>query len=130
MPLRRLGLIAAATFGTVSCTSLAERYERGNKALSSPEGLAYTVWIAPILRSALNACIPVGTPGPSPRLVLVADVLASGRATNVDVEPPSPGADCIADQVERTPLRPPPLPAGEDSYPIGIRIDLESMPQG
>jgi hypothetical protein len=128
--MRRLGLIALAALCTVSCASLAERYEKGNKALSTPDGLAYTVWIAPVLRSALNACIPVGTPSPSPRLVLVADILASGKATNVNVEPPSPGADCIADQVEETPLRPPPLPAGEGSYPIGIRIDLEPMPPG
>lgn len=102
---------------------LAARYAAGNQALSTGDGPAYSVVLAVVLQQALNRCIPVGTPGASPTLVLVADIDATGRADNVDVEPDSPGTDCVRQALLAKPLPRPPRVAGASSFPIGLRID-------
>ena len=105
--------------------SLATRYEEGNRALSAGDGAMYFVVISPILQQALNTCIPAGTQGASPVLVLVADVDASGVATHLDVEPDSPGTDCVRLHLTEKPLPKPPLAPGARSFPIGLRIDTK-----
>jgi len=114
------------TLGTAACgAGLAERYETGNRALSHGDGAMYFVVISPILQAALNTCIPRGTPGASPVLVLVADIEPSGRAANLDIEPDSPGTDCVQRQLTERPLPKPPLAPGAVSFPIGLRIDTK-----
>jgi hypothetical protein len=103
--------------------SLATRYETGNNALSSTDGAMYFLMISPRLQRALNECIPTGTPGASPVLVIVADVAADGTAQNFDVEPDSPGTDCLEQRLTAQPLPRPPLAAGATSFPVGLRID-------
>ena len=85
----------------------------------------YFVVISPILQAALNTCIPVGTPGASPVLVLVADVDASGAAVDLDIEPDSPGTECVYRHLTENPLPRPPLKTGAGSFPIGLRIDTK-----
>ena len=104
---------------------LAERYGAGNRALSSGDGAMYFVVIAPALQAALNRCIPPGTPGASPMLVVVADVDALGAATRVEVEPDSPGSDCVRRALGEARLPKPPLAPGATSFPIGLRIDTQ-----
>ena len=124
MILRRLVLLLA--LGATACgASLAERYETGNNALSAGDGAMYFVVISPRLQAALNTCIPKGTPGASPVLVLVADVDASGNATDVDIEPDSPGTDCVYRHLTEQPLPKPPLKPGATTFPIGLRIDTK-----
>jgi hypothetical protein len=105
--------------------SLATRYETGNRALSTGDGAFYFLRISPALQRALNDCIPSGTPGASPVLVLVADVDADGVAHNLVIEPDSPGTDCVARRLTATPLPKPTLPAGAESFPIGLRIETK-----
>lgn len=105
--------------------SLATRYEEGNRALSWGDGAMYFVVISPVLQQALNACIPEGTKDASPVLVLVADVDASGAAHRLDVEPDSPGTDCLAQRLNDNPLPKPPLAKGATSFPIGLRIETK-----
>jgi hypothetical protein len=105
--------------------SLATRYETGNRALSTNDGAMYFLMISPALQRALNSCIPSGTPGASPVLVVVADVQPSGQATNLDVEPDSPGTDCLKRRLTEQPLPRPPLASGAASFPIGLRIDTK-----
>lgn len=114
-------LAAAALAGCAP--GLAERYGAGNRALSSGAGPVYFVVLAPVLHAALNRCIPPGTAGAAPTLVVVADVDAAGTATNVGVEPDSPGSDCLRRELRNTRLPKPPLSAGAASFPIGLRID-------
>lgn len=104
---------------------LAARYETGNRALSTDDGAMYFLRISPALQRALNDCIPTGTPGASPVLVLVADVDADGVARNVDVEPESPGTDCLAQRLAEKPLPRPPLAAGAVTFPVGLRIETK-----
>ena len=105
--------------------TFATRYATGNAALSTGEGPVYFVVIAPLLQQALNRCIPMGTPGASPTLVVVADVDGAGRAQNLDIEPDSPGTDCVAQALLAGPLPRPPLAAGETSFPIGLKIEAQ-----
>ncbi|MGH8480907.1 MAG: hypothetical protein ACRES8_00420 [Nevskiaceae bacterium] len=105
--------------------SLATRYETGNRALSAGDGAMYFVVLSPLLQRALNDCIPAGTPGASPVLVLVADVDAAGVAWNLDVEPDSPGTDCLERRLTEKPLPRPPLAAGATRFPIGLRIETK-----
>lgn len=105
--------------------SLATRYEEGNRALSWGDGAMYFVVISPVLQKALNACIPSGMKGASPVLVLVADVDGSGAAHDLDVEPDSPGTDCLAQRLVAEPLPKPPLAAGKSTFPIGLRIETK-----
>lgn len=122
----RNGLPLLLSLGAAACgAGLAERYEAGNRALSVGDGAMYFVVISPRLQAALNACIPPGTPGASPMLVLVADVDADGTARNLDVEPDSSGTDCVRRQLTERPLPRPPLAAGASSFPIGLRIDTK-----
>ena len=102
---------------------LATRYEAGNLALSSGEGAVYFVVLSPRLQQALNACIPAGTPGASPTLVLVADVDAAGSVSDLDIEPDSRGAECVERELLARPWPRPPLAAGTARFPVGLRID-------
>jgi hypothetical protein len=104
---------------------LAARYAAGNAALSTGDGPMYFVVIAPALQRALNHCIPPGTPGASPMLVVVADIDASGSAANLDVEPDSPGSDCVRRELRAAQLPKPPLAPGATSFPIGLRIETQ-----
>jgi len=123
--LRRAALVLAAAGAAAACASLADRFERGSAALSTPFGIAYLVLMSPILQDALNACLPSGDPPPSPRIVIVADILESGKARAVDVRPRAAGTRCVAARFESAVFPRPPLAAGEESFPIGIRVDLE-----
>jgi hypothetical protein len=105
--------------------SLATRYAAGNQALSTGEGPVYFVVIAPLLQQTLNRCVPPGLAGASPMLVVVADVDASGRALNADVEPDSPGSACVRQALRETTLPRPPLAPGAATFPIGLRIDTK-----
>ena len=104
---------------------LAQRYETGNQALSTADGAFYFLRISPALQRALNECIPSGTPGASPVLVLVADVDANGVARNLVIEPDSPGTDCVAQRLSATPLPKPTLAPGAQTFPIGLRIETK-----
>ncbi|MGH8442825.1 MAG: hypothetical protein ACRETF_08005 [Nevskiaceae bacterium] len=120
LPVALLPLVLAACG-----PSLATRYETGNQALSQGDGAMYFVVISPILRDALNACIPQGTPGASPTLVVVADVDADGHARNLEVRPRSPGSDCLREHLASRPLPRPPLAPAAATFPIGLRIDTK-----
>ena len=121
--LRPLAVLLSVLVLQACGPSLATRYEAGNRALSWGEGAMYFVVISPRLQLALNECIPKGTPGASPVLVLVADVDAGGNATNLDIEPDTPGTDCVAQRLTERPLPKPPLRAGAATFPIGLRIE-------
>lgn len=122
----RLPAVLLAALALQACgPSLATRYEEGNRALSWGDGAMYFVVISPVLRDALNHCIPAGTRGASPVLVLVADVDAEGMASDLDVEPDSTGTDCLARRLRENPLPRPPLAEGATSFPIGLRIDTK-----
>jgi hypothetical protein len=56
-------------------------------------------------------------------IVVVADVDATGVATHVDIEPDSPGTDCLAQRLTGQPLPRPPLAAGAATFPIGLKIE-------
>ena len=122
---RPLTSLCMALVVTACGSSLATRYEAGNRALSAGDGAMYFVVISPILQSALNECIPAGTPGASPTLVLVADVDASGIPSHLDVAPDSPGTDCVFRRLTGKPWPRPPLAPGASSFPIGLRIDTK-----
>lgn len=119
--------LLALVLGTVAgCgPSLATRYEAGNQALSHGDGAMYFVVISPRLQQALNECIPPGTPGASPMLMVVADVDADGNAPNLEVRPKSIGSDCLQQRLSENPLPKPPLKPGATSFPIGLRIDTK-----
>lgn len=119
-------LLCLGTLLLAGCgASLATRYEAGNRALSDGDGALYFLLISPRIQRALNACIPPGTPGASPVIVLVADVAASGQARNVDVEPDSAGTDCVVQRLTERPLPPPPVASNATSFPIGLRIETK-----
>jgi hypothetical protein len=120
----RAAALLAPLLALAACgPTLATRYETGNDALSGADGAMYFLMISPRLQRALNECIPAGTPGASPVLVIVADVAADGSAHNLDVEPDSPGTDCLARRLTEHPLPRPPLAPGATSFPIGLRVD-------
>lgn len=122
--MRLPGLLCALLVAACGA-SLGARYETGNRALSDGDGALYFLMISPRLLQALNACIPSGTRGASPTLVVVADVTAAGQAQNVDVEPDSPGTDCLVQRLTERPLPPPPVASGAQTFPIGLRIDTK-----
>ena len=83
----------------------------------------YSVIIAPVLQDALNTCIPKDTPGASKVLMVLADIGENGLATDVVVQPDSPGSDCVRERIEQSRFHRPPLAAGQASFPIGLRIE-------
>lgn len=110
--------------GLTGCLgAFTDRYERGNAALSTAEGAVYLVVLSPRLQQALNDCIPAGTPGASPVIVLVANVNPDGHAEDIDVEPDSPGTACFERELAGRPLTRPPLKPGEKVFPIGLKIE-------
>lgn len=113
----------AALLAAGCAPGLAERYGAGNRALSSSDGAVYFVVLGPILQRALNDCIPHGTAGAAPLLLVVADVDAAGTAHRVRVEPESPGSACLQATLGATPLPRPPLAPGQAYFPIGLRVD-------
>lgn len=117
-----LALLPAALLAACAAP-FADRFAAGSATVNTPEGAAYLVIIGPRLQRALNACIPAGTKGASPTLVLVADVQPTGQATAVDVEPDGPGTDCLAEDFAGAPLAPPPLKAGQDRFALGLKIE-------
>jgi hypothetical protein len=121
----RLPLFLLVVLASACGPSLAVRYEAGNRALSAGDGAMYFVRISAALREMLNECIPAGTPGAAPMLVLVADVDAAGNARNLDLEPDSPGTECLAQRIAQKPLPRPPLADGATSFPIGLRIETK-----
>ena len=119
-------LLVALALALAACgPSLAMRYENGNRALSHGDGAMYFVVISPRLQAALNECIPPGTPGASPMLMVVADVDAEGNAPNLQVEPDSPGSDCVRRRLTEKPLPRPPLKPGAKTFPVGLRVDTK-----
>ena len=119
-------LVVALALALGACgPSLATRYENGNRALSHGDGAMYFVVISPRLQAALNECIPSGTPGASPMLMVVADVDADGNAPNLQVEPDSPGSDCVRRRLTEKPLPRPPLKPGAKTFPVGLRVDTK-----
>lgn len=122
-------LALAASLLAASCgAGLAERYEAGNQALSTGDGPMYSVIIAPVLQEALNTCIPEGTDGAAPVLMILADIGANGLARNVLVEPESPGADCVRERIEQSRFHRPPLAPGQATFPIGLRVEQGGSP--
>ena len=116
-------LLLGAALLNVGCTSLADRYATGNKALSEKDGPMYFVVISPRLQAALNECIPPGSKGASPLIVLVADVDAAGMAHDLDITPHSAGTDCVRERLTSKPLPRPPLAPGAERFPIGLKIE-------
>lgn len=123
--MRRAVLLLLCALLPACGPDFATRYETGNQALSAGDGAMYFVVISPRLMRALNQCIPKGTAGASPMLVLVADVDAGGVAQNLVVRPDSPGTDCVRQQLTEKPLPKPPLKPGATTFPIGLRIDTK-----
>ena len=123
--MRRLPCLLPVLLASACGPGLATRYETGNRALSGTDGAMYFLMISPALQRALNECIPAGTAEASPVLVLVADVDAAGVVSNLDVEPDSPGTDCLQRRLTEKPWPRPPLAAGATSFPIGLRIDTK-----
>lgn len=126
--MRRLLCLPSALIGAALAAcgpSLATRYEVGNRALSDGDGALYFIVISPRLMQALNECIPAGTQGASPVLVLVADVPYSGVPQDLDIEPDSPGTRCVEQRLTERPLPRPPLQAGSATFPIGLRIETK-----
>lgn len=121
--MRRALPLLTALMAAACAPDLATRYEAGNRALSDGDGAMYFLMISPALQRALNECIPAGTAGASPVLVLVADVDAAGVAHDLDVEPDSAGTDCLERRLHEKPLPRPPLAPGAARFPIGLRID-------
>ena len=117
-----IGILSA--YCVASCAAnLAERYEKGNQALSTGDGPMYSVIIAPALQDALNTCIPKGTPGAAPVIMVLADISAEGAARNVVVQPDSAGTNCVSEKISQAHFHKPPLEAGQESFPIGLRIE-------
>lgn len=116
-----VALLTLALFSSCSAP-FADRFAAGSAAMNTPEGAAYLVIIGPRLQRALNACIPPGTTGASPTLVLVAEVEPSGQATRVDVEPDGPGTRCLTAELGGDPLPMPPLKEGQARLPLGLKI--------
>lgn len=126
--MRRFAAVLATLLAALPAAcgpSLATRYETGNQALSAGDGAMYFLMISPALQRALNECIPSGTTGASPMIVLVADVTADGVPTRLDIEPDSPGTECLAQRLTEKPLPRPPLAPGATTFPIGLRIETK-----
>ena len=104
---------------------LATRYETGNRALSNGDGAMYFVVISAHLQQILNRCIPAGTKGASPTLVLVADIDAQGAPSGLELEPDSKGTGCVRQDLAEKPWPKPPLAPGATKFPIGLRIDTK-----
>ncbi len=121
----RLAAVLPTLLLAACAPGLAARYETGNRALSDGDGAMYFLMISPALQRALNECIPAGTPGASPVIVLVADVTAEGVPANLDIEPDSPGTDCLEQRLTGKPLPRPPLAPGMTRFPIGLRIETK-----
>lgn len=122
--IRRFPLLLA--FALAACgPDLATRYETGNRALSAGDGALYFVVLSARLQQALNTCIPAGTKGASPTLVLVADVDAQGQPSGLELEPDSAGTDCVKQELGARAWPKPPLAPGATTFPVGLRIDTK-----
>lgn len=119
----RLLTVCACLLASACAPGLAERYEAGNQALSSGDGLMYSVVIAPVLQEALNTCIPEGTDGAAAILMILADIGENGLARNVVVQPDSAGSACVRARIEESRFHRPPLRAGQEQFPIGLRVE-------
>ena len=72
---------------------------------------------------AYKSCIKSNTPADKGPFTLVADVLADGRLANIDVQPQTPVAKCMAGQFSSWSLPAP--PAQPAPYPIEIDFSIK-----
>lgn len=99
------------------------RVAAAKAAVATRPGFIYDTAMVPALHHALVPCVP---PGNDQRrggeFVLVADVDARGRATNIEVRPATALARCFAGHFRALALQPPPLARGQRLYPVVVEM--------
>lgn len=93
----------------------------------TPRGAAYAQGFAPLVRAAIQSCIPPGATPPDSlgKFIFVANVTKDGGITAGDVQPRTAIAECFAGQFARNHMPPPPIPAdARIGYPIVVELDV------
>ena len=103
---------------------IARRIEAGRQAIATPAGRAWDAALTPHIQAAMQACAPRDAPGAHlGSFVLVGDVDASGRISDVAVEPASPVARCFARRFAAGALPAPPSAPG-GAYPALVEMTV------
>lgn len=113
-----------AAFAAVAATPAFDaRVAAAKAAVATRPGFIYDTAMVPAMHHALVPCVPKGTdPARGGDFVLVADVDAAGRVSNIDMRPASPLARCFAQRFSALTLRAPPLKAGQSRYPVVVEM--------
>jgi len=102
-------VLATASSAMAAPPTFSARVATAKAAAATREGFIYDTAMVPAIHHAFVPCVPKGTdPGRGGEFVLVADVDASGRASNIAVRPATPFARCFARTFAALTLQAPP----------------------
>ncbi|MGY4516934.1 hypothetical protein [Lysobacter sp. HA18] len=99
------------------------RVATAKAAVATRPGFIYDTAMVPAIHHALVPCVPKGTdPTRGGDFVLVADVDANGRLSNIDTRPASALARCFAKSFGALTMQKPPLTHGRSLYPMVVEM--------
>lgn len=119
--------LALVASNACAADSFDHRVAVAKKLEDAPEGQAYDDVlygaIGNYIQKAMVECFPNGVDRDTNRFTLVADILANGTATRVEVRPDTKMSSCFRDKFAGAPF--PSLPAYAGSNGLPIFIDMK-----
>jgi|KBSMisStandDraft_5_1062788.scaffolds.fasta_scaffold488548_2 hypothetical protein len=119
----------ALAAGSIHATdSFDRRVAIAKKLEDAPEGQAYDSIlyraIGNYIQNAMVECFPNGVARDTNSFTLVADILANGTATRIEVRPSTKMAACFRDKFAGAPFPALPAYAGANGLPISIDMKI------
>jgi hypothetical protein len=120
--------LALVAVDACAADSFDRRVAIAKKLEDAPEGQAYgdVLYgaIGNYIQKAMVECFPSGVPRETSSFTLVADILANGTATRVEVRPDTKMSACFRDKFARAPFPALPAYAGDNGLPIFIDMKI------
>lgn len=123
-----LALLLGTPQGVATGDGFAARVMQGRLVEAGNTGATYQkqLWarINDPFATALKACIVSNTPADKSPFTVVADVSPDGKPRQIDVQPATPVATCLATSLGKMTLPVPPKLPDSATYPIEIDVSI------
>ncbi|SFS16902.1 hypothetical protein SAMN05216570_3412 [Dyella sp. OK004] len=121
-------VLVLAAASASAADSFEHRVAVAKKLEDAPDGQAYDRVlygaIGNYIQKAMVECFPDGVTRDTSSFTLVADILANGTATRIEVRPETKMAACFGDKFAGAPFPALPTYAGADGLPIFIDMKI------
>lgn len=120
--------LALAAANACAADSFDGRVAAAKKMLDTREGQDYNsalfVAIGIYMQKAMAECFPKGVARDTSNFTLVADILANGTATRVEVRPDTKMATCVGNKFARAPFPALPPNTSANGFPYEIEMKI------